>query len=56
MRFLHKTEIRKMIVSSGGLQQVRLIEDTDIVIIVEKKSGTLYVNEFKVSGSGRGLG
>lgn len=37
MRFLHKTEIKKMIVSSGGLQQVRLIEDTDIVIIVEKK-------------------
>lgn len=43
--------------SSGGLQQVRLIEDTDIVIIVEKKkSGTFYVNEFKVSGNGPGLG
>lgn len=47
------SEIRKIIVSSGGLQRVRLIEDTDILSSSwkkKKKSGTFYVNEFKVSG------
>lgn len=52
-RFLRISEIRKIIVSSGGLQRVRLIEDTDILSSSwkkKKKSGTFYVNEFKVSG------
>lgn len=30
-----------MIVSSGGLQQMRLIEDTDIVIVEKKKWNAL---------------